>query len=192
MLFELQCSHAIAVLVGWDIGGVSLLVMVWSIIWTASAPDTQARAAAQDPGGKVVYALVLLTSAASLFSAVALSRHVPFFLEAESRLVVALCLLTVAVSWALTHTAFTLRYAHLHYRDDDEGPGGIDFPGTPEPNYFDFAYFGFTLGMCFQVSDAVVSSAQIRRTVLMHALLSFAYNTAILAFALNLAFGSIG
>ena len=66
----------------------------------------------------------------------------------------------------------------------------MEFPGGAQPDYFDFAYLAFTLGMCFQVSDATISSPQIRRAALLHAMISFAYNTAILAFALNLAFGA--
>ena len=69
--------------------------------------------------------------------------------------------------------------------------GGIDLPGETEATYFDFAYFAFTLGMCFQVSDATISSPQVRRTALLHGLLLFAYNTAILALVLNLVFGSL-
>ncbi len=84
---------------------------------------------------------------------------------------------------------YTLRYAHLYYHDDHEGIGGLEFPGGGRPSYVDFAYLSFTIGMCFQVSDVVVSSRQIRRTVLGHALLSFVYNTAILATAINLAVG---
>ncbi len=93
------------------------------------------------------------------------------------------------LSWALTHTAFTLRYAHLSPREDAEGVGGIEFPGGGRPCYLDFAYLAFTIGMCFQVSDTTVCSRQIRSTVLLHAALSFFYNTAILAFVLNLVFG---
>ena len=107
-------------------------------------------------------------------------------------MLVALCLLNVALSWALTQTSFALRYAHLYYREDKEGVGGVDFPGGAPPAYFDFAYFAFTVGMCFQVSDTTVSSPQIRRAVLLHATLSFVYNTAILAFVLNLVFGLAG
>jgi uncharacterized membrane protein len=70
--------------------------------------------------------------------------------------------------------------------------GGITFGGDEAPSYFDFAYFAFTVGMCFQVSDVTVTSCQIRRTVLAHALLAFAYNTVILAFVLNLVFGAVG
>jgi uncharacterized membrane protein len=95
------------------------------------------------------------------------------------------------VAWSLTHTSYTLRYAHLYYRDDEEGEGGLVFLGDRKPDDFDFAYFAYTVGMCFQVSDVSISSAQIRRTVLGHAMLSFIYNTVILALALNLFFGFV-
>jgi uncharacterized membrane protein len=106
-----------------------------------------------------------------------------------ARLVAVLCLVAVALSWSVTHTAFAMRYARLYYREDREGIGGIDLPGDTPPAYFDFAYFAFTIGMCFQTSDACVSSAQIRKVVLLHAVISFAYNSVILAFVLNLVFG---
>ncbi|MEO8875996.1 MAG: DUF1345 domain-containing protein, partial [Polyangiaceae bacterium] len=73
----------------------------------------------------------------------------------------------------------------------EEGVGGLVFPGKTEPRYFDFAYFAFTIGMCFQVSDVVVEGSQLRASVLGHALLAFVYNTTILALALNLAFGML-
>ncbi|NUO50364.1 MAG: DUF1345 domain-containing protein [Polyangiaceae bacterium] len=186
------CSIAVALLGGWDAGGLVMLLFAWSIIWTANARETEARAAAVDPGARLVYVLVVLTATVSLFSAIAVARHAEVVAPSESTVVVFLCLLTVGISWFLANTAFVLRYAHLYYRDDDEGVGGIDLPGNQPATYFDFAYFGFTIGMCFQVSDAVISSQQIRKTVLLHAIMSFAYNTAVLAFALNLAFGSFG
>ncbi len=100
-----------------------------------------------------------------------------------------LCLATVGLAWAMTHTGFTLRYARLYYREDDEGVGGIELPEHQPPSYFDFAYFAFTIGMCFQVSDMCITSPQIRKTVLLHAIVSFGYNSIILAFVLNLVFG---
>ncbi|NUP09188.1 MAG: DUF1345 domain-containing protein [Polyangiaceae bacterium] len=185
-------SHAVALLVGWDVGGLTLLTMAWAIVWSSSPRETHSHAAAQDPGSKFVYAFVLLTSTVSLFSAVALTRTLEIVGTGERSIVLVLCLLTVAVSWAMTHTAFAFRYAHLYYRDDDEGVGGLKFPGGDEICYFDFAYFAFVIGMCFQVADTEITSLQIRKTVLMHALMSFAYNTAVVAFALNLAFGTFG
>jgi uncharacterized membrane protein len=101
---------------------------------------------------------------------------------------VALCLIAVGLAWTLTHTSYTLRYAHLFYRENDH-EGGLEFPGRDEPDDFDFAYFAFTIGMTFQVSDVGVTSPLIRRTVLAHALLSFAYNTVIIALAINILAG---
>ena len=100
-----------------------------------------------------------------------------------------MCLFAVAAAWALTHTAFALRYAHLFYRDQGDVSGGLEFLGSKSPDYFDFAYFAFTVGMCFQVSDVTVSSSSVRRVVLGHAIPSFAYNTAIIAVTLSLATG---
>ena len=96
----------------------------------------------------------------------------------------------VAGSWLLVHTAFTFHYAHLYYRED-ETLGGLDFPGGEEPDDLDFAYFAFTIGMTFQTSDVEVSERGLRRTVLRHAMLSFVFNTAILALAVSLLFGRL-
>ena len=184
---------AVQVLGGWDAGGLAMLALAWSIVARADADRTHATAGSEDPGRRTVYVLVTLTSFISLFAATILSRRAKSVGgEGESLVIVALCLLAVVIAWTLTHTSFTFRYAHLYYREDDEGVGGIQFAGDEPPSYFDFAYFAFTIGMCFQVSDTNVTSCQIRRAVLAHALLSFAYNTLILAFVLNLVFGAVG
>ena len=184
-----QPSWGLAALSGWDGGGLVLLVLAWLVIKGSDAAATQRKAAADDPGRTAVYALVVLASAASLLSSTALVRKARLVPGARGDALVLLCLATVALSWALTHTAFTLRYAHLYYREDEEGVGGLEMPGGQRPAYFDFAYLAFTVGMCFQVSDVTVKSPQIRRALLLHALLSFVYNTAVLAFVLSLVFG---
>jgi uncharacterized membrane protein len=182
----------LSALAAWDAGGLTLLLLSWVTIAKCSAVTTRARAAADDPGRTVVYLIVLLSSGASLLATTALVRRAKLISGSEGDALVALSLANVALSWALTHTAFTLRYAHLYYREDAEGVGGVEFAGGAAPSYFDFAYLGFTVGMCFQVSDTVVTSPQIRRAVLLHATLSFIYTTAILAFVLNLVFGFAG
>ena len=178
-----------AALVGWDIAGSTLLAFSWTLIGAADVRITQERAGAEDPGRTLVYVIVLLTSAASLLAATILVRSAHVVRHTPEELVAFLCLATVALAWTITHTAFALRYAHLYYREDDEGIGGVSIPGDLPPTYFDFAYFAFTIGMCFQVSDVSVTSQQIRRTVLLQAVISFAYNSVILAFVLNLVFG---
>lgn len=190
----LLSSHTweLRALAAWDIGGLVLSSLAWLVVIRASAAKTARMAAQEDPGRTVVWILVIIASLVSMFSAGYVLRISKTTALDEERTLVALSLLAVALSWILTHTSYTLRYAHLYYRDDEEGVGGLIFPGKGEPRYFDFAYFAFTIGMCFQVSDVVVEGSQLRATVLGHALLSFVYNTTILALALNLAFGMLG
>ena len=192
LLFSLHLRPILIALTAGDAAGLFLVAVAWLNIAFASAEQTRKRAAAEDPGRTAVYVLILFVSAVSLFAATLLVRGAKTAPPFESRALVSLCLLAVALSWMLTHTAFALRYAHLYYREDDEGVGGIEFPGGHPPDYFDFAYFAFTCGMCFQVSDATVTSRQIRRVVLLQATMAFAYNTVILAFVLNLAFSLAG
>jgi uncharacterized membrane protein len=167
--------------IGWDFGALVLLALVGPHIATANAERTRLRAAAEDPGRGAVFVIAVLSSAFSVFAAVSVLPRA----RASSFGWVLLAVLAVALAWAVTHTAFTLRYAHLFYRG---GGKGLTFPGTAQPSELDFAYFAFTIGMCFQVSDVAVTSTAIRRTALVHALLSFAYNTTILALVLNLVF----
>jgi uncharacterized membrane protein len=180
-----------AVLLGWNATAAVLLALSWVPIASADAAATQRRAGSEDPGRTLVYVIVVVASAASMFAAVSLSGRARRIAPEEAGPVIGLCLATVALAWGLTHTAFTLRYARLYYREDKEGIGGVEFPGKHHPSYFDFAYFAFTIGMCFQVSDTCITSSQIRRAALLHALIAFAYNTALLAFVLNLVFGAL-
>src|SRR6185312_295512 len=140
-------------------------------------------------GRHAVNAFIILSCAVSLLGTAAVLRQARHYSPGTRDLFVGLCILAVASSWCLTQAMFTLRYAHLYYHDDHEGVGGLEFPGRGHPAYLDFAYFSFTIGMCFQVSDVTISSRQIRRAVLGHSLLCFVYNTVILATAINLAVG---
>lgn len=188
-LLSLRFSWAVALLGGWNSAGLAMAALAWHSITSCDPHQTEARAAADDPGRTAVYVVVVLASAVSLLAATVLVRHPQNVNANETDILVAFCLATVMLSWVMSHTAFTLRYAHLYYREDAEGIGGIEFSGGDKPGYTDFAYLAFTVGMCFQVSDTAITSRQIRSTVLFHAALSFFYNTAILAFVLNLAFG---
>jgi uncharacterized membrane protein len=178
--------------VGWDAAALTMGALTWMIILRFSPAETRARAAADDPGRTAVWLIVLLTSGFSLFATAVVLRQARTCPGDERATFVGLGLRAVATAWMLTHTAYALRYAHLYYRDGRESEGGLTFPGEEHPSYSDFAYFAFTVGMCFQVSDVVVTTMRIRRIVLVHALLSFTYNTVILAVALNLAMGTFG
>jgi uncharacterized membrane protein len=177
---------------GWDAAAATLLTLVWAIIGRADPAETHRRAAAEDPGRNVVWAIVLISSAISLFAGTVVLRQARKLDPEGSSLLVILCLSAVACAWLLTHSAYTLRYARLYYRDDAFGVGGLIFPGDRAPDDMDFAYFAFTIGMCFQVSDVTITNHVIRRAVLVHSVLSFAYNTTIMALALNLVFGLLG
>jgi uncharacterized membrane protein len=183
---------AIRLLSAWNAGAVLLLVLAWSIIWNCDEARTRRRAAAEDPGRNAVWGIVLGASALSFFASAFVLRRAKELAPGYEAALIVLCLAAVVSAWCLTHTAYTLRYAHLYYRDDDDGEGGLTFPGSQQPDYYDFAYFAFTVGMCFQVSDVTVTSKPFRRAVLVHSVLSFAYNTAILALAMNLVAGLLG
>jgi uncharacterized membrane protein len=174
----------------WDAGALLLLVLAWRIILIASPEETAHRAAAEDVGRSFVWLVVVLGSTVSLFAATVALRNVRTMAPQAERELALLCLLAVVTSWILCHTTYTLRYAHLYYRDDGD-LGGLGFPGTEMPCLLDFAYYAFTVGMCFQVSDVTVTQHRMRQATLGHALLSFAFNTAVLALALNLLFGQL-
>jgi uncharacterized membrane protein len=186
-------SLPVRIVAGWNTGALVSLSLQWAIIWRSDADQTRRRAAADDPGRTAVWGIVLFACVVSVFASFAVLRRAKSMDAGEGALLVGLCLAAVVSAWSLTHTAYSLRYAHLYYRQDvGEGEGGLTFPGDRCPDYFDFAYFSFTVGMCFQVSDVTITSPAIRRAVLGHSMLSFAYNTAIVALALNLAFGMVG
>lgn len=168
----------------------------WITILTSHPADVKHEAHAQDSSRTLVFAFVLVAAFASLFAIVLMLKGSVGKQELGARIFVPLA--AVAGSWWLVHTVFTLRYAHFYYCDIDndkkggsQKPGGLEFPGEKEPDYLDFAYFSFVVGMTFQVSDVQISSRRIRRLTWMHGLLSFAFNTFIVAFAINLVAGLI-
>lgn len=105
---------------------------------------------------------------------------------------VALIVATLMLAWLFGNSVYALHYAHLYYlrRADGRDAGGIDFPATPEPEYWDFVYFAFTLGMTFQTSDVAIRTAQLRKVATAHSLLAFVFNLGILAFTINVLGGS--
>ncbi len=185
---------ALRAVAGWDAAAFCMGALAWAVIFhTANdVKRTRRLAAEEDPGRRVVWVLAILASGFSLFATAVVLRGARTCATEQRPAFIVLCLTAVVTAWAMTHTAYTLRYAHLYYRDDGDGEGGLVFPGDSKPTYLDFAYFAFTLGMCFQTSDVAITSRPIRRTVLAHAALSFAYNTAILATAVSLVAGFIG
>jgi uncharacterized membrane protein len=177
-------AFALRAMVGWDAMALTMLCLCWHILLHSDARTTELRAGDQDPGGRAVFVVAVLSSLFSLFAATWVLRMMRG--QSCGNFWIVLALVSVALSWVLTHTAYTLRYAHLYYTGTSNG--GLEFPGTPTPCDMDFAYYAFTLGMCFQVSDVECSASDIRRTTLGHALISFVFNTTILALSLNVMF----
>ncbi|MDB5212638.1 MAG: putative transrane protein, partial [Myxococcaceae bacterium] len=178
-----------------DVGALALIALTWAIILRADSAETKRRAGGDDPGRHAVFGIALVASMFSFFAAAFVLRQVKNVPDHMRSTWTALTLGAIVLAWTLAHTVYTLRYAHLYYsRRHSRGGSGehcMKFPGDEPPADIDFAYFSFTLGMCFQVSDVTVMSTNARRAVLLHAVLSFVYNTAILALALNLVFGSM-
>lgn len=179
-------------ILAWDFGVIVFLVLS-AFLFTTERLDRMAEdAEAQEEGEWTVF---WLTLAAVTFSFVAVigefsgTKDLP---PAERNLHVILVAVTLLVSWLMTHTTFAFRYAHEYYEVDPAGPGivgGLEFPSERRPDYLDFMYFALVLGMTFQVSDVQITARKFRRLAAAHGLLSFLYNTIILALTVNLAAG---
>jgi uncharacterized membrane protein len=176
---------AFRLVTGWDAGLLVLLGLAWNIILRYGPEETRRRAARVDPGRTLVWVVVLVASTGSLLAATAVVRYAKPLAPHASQALVILALLAVVVAWMGVHTAYTFRYAHLYYREDGK-TGGLRFPDDAAPADIDFAYYSFTVGMCFGATDVFLTETRFRRATLGHALLSFFFNTGILAMTLNL------
>jgi uncharacterized membrane protein len=178
----------LTVLIGWDVAAVVMLGTVWGSVVRFSAAQTRAFATAEDDTRAGTQLTLLGASVVSLLGVAAAFLKGNRSDPSLDALLQGMGVLTIACSWALVHTVFALRYAHLYYRT--EPAGGIDFKmGTAPPDYRDFAYTAFTVGMTFQVSDTDITSQEMRRAVLRHALLSFLFGAVILATTINVIAG---
>jgi uncharacterized membrane protein len=175
-----------AALISWDILAICYGAWVWSTVWRLDAKSTASHAKREDPGRDLAD-LVLLGAAIASLIAVGVVLFGASHANGNLRYLQAgFALVSVSLSWTLVHTMFTLKYARLYYSGV---VGGIDFNEAELPQYVDFAYLSFTIGMTFQVSDTNIETKQIRRTVLRHAWLSFPLGAVIIAASINLLAG---
>jgi uncharacterized membrane protein len=174
-------------LIGWDVFTALYLVLVYIMVLRSGLAHIRRNAVLQDDGRF----LILLVTALGAFASIA---AIVFELGASNRSgpQLALATVTIALSWATVHTAFALHYAHDYYRGAK--PGGLQFPsGDTHENadYWDFVYFSFVIGMTAQVSDVGITDKAIRRTATAHGIISFIFNTALLALMVNIAASAI-
>ena len=181
---------ATRLLVGWDIGVTLYLVLATVLVSRSDVHRLKRRAANQDEGNLAMLFLVVAAAISSLGAIFAELGTQAGQSRQPGQLILATA--TVVLSWAFIHSIFALHYAHEYYGEGrDRQIGGMSFPDDSEPDYWDFAYFAFTIGMCAQVSDVTVSSKSIRRTVLTHSIVSFLFNAALLALTVNIAASAI-
>lgn len=179
-------SWVYAPTVGWAIAALVYSSWVWIVIGGLDADQTAKLASREDPTRGVSDLLVILLSLASLFSLGIILVQANAAQGALEAVLAGLAVVSVALSWILLHTLFTLHYARIYYTD---GGNGVNFNQKEPPRYSDFAYLAFTIGMTFQVSDTNLTTHRERSTALQHALLSFVFGSVILATTINLVAG---
>jgi uncharacterized membrane protein len=177
-------------LVGWDVGIGLYVVLAFHMMTRSDVHRIRRRAAAQDEGQFTILVLTVAAALASLAAILALLGTPAGGNGGREPIRLILATATILLSWAFIHTIFALHYAHEFY--DESGGRGMAFPGgDEEPDYWDFVYFSFVIGMTSQVSDVGVTSKQIRRTVAAHGVVSFLFNAALLALTVNIAASAI-
>jgi uncharacterized membrane protein len=175
-------------LVGWDFGVGLYLMAAYAVIARADVDHIKREAARQDEGAVLI---LILTAAAAFASLGAILAELAATHGTDSHPVnLALAAVTIVLSWGFTHTIFALHYAHEFYGEGGK-KAGLAFPGDQEPDYWDFVYFSFVIGMTSQVSDVAVTARRIRRTVSAHGVVSFIFNAALLALTVNIAASAI-
>lgn len=178
--------------IGWSSAALTYVLWVWIVIGPLDAAETRGHATNEDPSRRVTDLMILAANVASLaaVAAVVLDSHAN---SGGSRLGGGLlALASVALSWMLVQTLFTVRYAGLYYSTEPRAGaavGGIDFNQDEPPQYTDFAYLATSLGMTYQVSDTALKNHAIRAEALKHSLLSYLFGTVILAATINLVIG---
>ena len=171
---------------GWDGFAFTLLALIWISMLTSRIDHIRYRARTQDLSRFLIFVFTVAAACSSIFAVIFLlsaeknSRHLGYH--------AALSIAAILSSWTLVHSIFALRYAHAYYGEGDTGTeqvGGLEFPSDSSPDYIDFAYFSFVIGMTCQVSDVQITAKRLRSLALIHGVLSFCFNTVILALSIN-------
>ncbi len=185
------------VIIAWNSSVICFLALAWAMMTSATPQNMRRSAQRQDEGRIAILTLVVAAACISLFAIGAMLKNTKDLSVTILTLHVTLAGMTVVCSWLLMHTMFALHYAHQYYRNDSEATSGsnnakgLDFPQEKQPNYWDFLYFSFVIGMTCQVSDVQIASRSMRQLALGHGVLTFFFNTVILAISINIIAGLI-
>ncbi len=186
LAMALRCSAA------WIAGGLVYIALAFAIMQHCDADHIRRRAARQDAAAQIILIIILLYIAASFAAILGLLTEAksPTASAELKTLCLSLAGATILVSWFVTQIAFTFHYAHEHYAPDGRfTEAGLGFPDDEHPDYWDFFYFATSVGATSQTSDTTVRSKAMRRLVSLHAIISFFFNTMVLALTINLAAG---
>jgi len=171
-------------LIGWDCGVAVYLAVAYWLMARAEVFHIQRRSAVEDEGALAILILTVVGAVATLGAIVIELSEAKR--SGRPDLSILLAFVTILLSWTFIHTIFALHYAHEFYGEGrDAQKGGLLFPGGADPDYWDFVYFSFVIGMTFQVSDVAVTSRSIRRLVVSHGIVSFIFDTTLLALLVN-------
>jgi uncharacterized membrane protein len=181
------CPWQLTVLIGWDVTALSVIIPVWMVISDFDAQETSSFALREDNTRAQTHLLLIGAALVSLVGVALVFLKANEGLHRNEALLEGAGVFTIACSWVLVHTVFALRYAHVYYT---QPKGGIDFKSRDEhPDYRDFAYTAFTVGMTFQVSDTDITQRAMRHQVLRHAVISFFFGAVILSTTVNVIAG---
>lgn len=176
-------------MIGWNTFSLCMIIMSWITFSITNAQQIRAQSKIQDPSRPVIFIIILIATLVGFLTVLLLILSKKSGAN-DYALQTTIAIAGMLLSWFLIHTTFTLRYAHIYYSDHktkiNTHAGGLEFPNDDKPDYFDFAYFSFVLGMTFQVSDVEISSKRLRKLALLHGLLSFIFNTIMIALTINL------
>ncbi len=187
-----QMRWANRLAISWDLGVVLNLALAWILVAGTDSRVTREMTERQDQSSRLLLVFVVVASCASIGGIMVLMGSTKDGGTAHHLERVALAVITIALSWAWIHTRFGFHYAHRYYllnrpsATPRKVSRGLLFPGDDAPDFLDFMYFAFTIGMASQVSDVAVTSRAMRRLTLIHAITSFAFNLSIIALAINL------
>jgi uncharacterized membrane protein len=185
-------------LLGWSAGASVYLGLAFWLCQTFDAERTRARAQSLDPPNAMILAIMVTAVGACIAAIAMLLQQVKDMTGLERAGHIGLALAALATSWLLIHTVYAFHYAHRYYQQelaDQRSKSGtepsLDFPGKPDPDYFDFVYFSFVIGMTSQVSDVQVTTSRLRRVTLIHSVLAFAFNLLVIAMSVNVVASAI-